>query len=154
MKRKRETVEQEMERLHSERTRLRTMRQKKQALETEGEKDTRMCSERERLVNFRRQQEVKETEVETHQRRCSDRLRITTSRTEERKMAVNKDDDKDHIKSAMKEGLEELHRTKDVSNPLRHRVHVCIVCDAVIIGTESINRLNKTGLEGAQSTIR
>ena len=54
LKRKRETVEQEMARLHSERTRLRTMRQKKQALETEGEKDTRMCLESEQLVNFRR----------------------------------------------------------------------------------------------------
>ena len=62
-------------------------------------------------------------------------------------MAMNKDDDKDHIQSAMKEGLEELHRTKDDDNPLRHRVHVCIVCDAVIIGTGSINRLKRNDLK-------
>ena len=87
------------------------------------------------MSNFRTQQEEHETEVETIQRRCSDRLRKKTSRNEERKMARDKDDDKYHIQSAMKEGLGELHRTKYDNNPLRHRVHVCIVCDAVIIGT-------------------
>ena len=69
-------------------------------------------------------------------------------------MVLDEDDDKYHVQSAMREGLEELHRTKHDNNPLRHRVHVCIVCDAVIIGTENINRLKKTGLEGAQSTFR
>ena len=41
----------------------------------------------------------------------------------------------------MQGALETLHRTKDDRTPLKHRVHVCIVCDSVILGTEAVNRL-------------
>ena len=60
-----------------------------------------------------------------------------------------KDDDEenDDIQRAIQEGLRDLHCTKDANNSLKHRVHVCIICDAVIIGTESINSLKSRDLK-------
>ena len=41
--------------------------------------------------------------------------------------------------SAMKEALKVLHRIQQKRSPLRHQVHVYVVCGAVIIGTEAVN---------------
>ena len=50
------------------------------------------------------------------------------------------------IENAVKEVLEALHCTQHENNPLQHRVHVCVVCDSVIIGTQAVNCMSKDNL--------
>ncbi len=45
------------------------------------------------------------------------------------------------IDHATKEAKEFLHRTRDQTNPHKHRATVCIICDRFIIGTETIHKL-------------
>ena len=42
----------------------------------------------------------------------------------------------------MRKAKRYLHRTKDPRHPTRHRCHVCVVCDCVILGVERISHLS------------
>ena len=132
---------------------MRNLRTQQEEQETKTDREKRLRSKRKRMSNLREQQEELETKAQTNERWCSDRLRKKTARNEATKMVLNNDDENYHIQNAMKEGLEELHCTKHDNNPLKHRVHVCIVCDAVIIGTESINRLKQQHLKAHRERL-
>jgi carboxypeptidase C (cathepsin A) len=54
------------------------------------------------------------------------------------------------IYCATKEAKQFLHRTRDPANPHKHRATVCIICDCVIIGAETIHKLTKEDI-GAHS---
>ena len=121
------------------------IQEEKKINETEVETNQRHYSDRLRKRNVRTRQEDLETELEKNKRRCSERLRLRNFRNHQE--VKDDDEEDDDIQRALQEGLRELHRTKDANNPLKHRVHVCIICDALIIGTESINSLKRTDLK-------
>ena len=83
--------------------------------------------------------------MKENKRRCSERLKLRNVRKNQE--VENKNEENNDIKRAVQEALRDLHRTKDANNPLKHRAHVCIVCDAFIIGTESINSLKTRDLK-------
>ena len=72
-------------------------------------------------------------------------------RNETRKKEEKEIDDDDalnetYIEKAVKEALEALHHTQHEENPLQHQVHVCVVCDSVIIGTQAVNHMSVDAL--------
>jgi hypothetical protein len=47
-----------------------------------------------------------------------------------------------NITSCIKEAKKFLQRTQDLSDPLKHKAIVCVICDRFIIGTETIHYLS------------
>ena len=52
-----------------------------------------------------------------------------------------------YIKRAVKIAKKHLHRTKMPDNPRAHQCYVCIVCDRVILGTESLRVMREDRLK-------
>ena len=52
-----------------------------------------------------------------------------------------------YIKRAVKIAKKNLHQTKMPDNPRKHKCYVCIVCDRVILGTESLHVMRKDRLK-------
>lgn len=52
-----------------------------------------------------------------------------------------------YIKRAVKIAKRHLHRTKIQDEPTKHQCHVCIVCDRIILGTESLRVMTKKKLK-------
>lgn len=75
--------------------------------------------------------------------RKEDHIRENEARKEQEKQVDDADElNNTCIENAVKESLETLHCTQHEKNPVRHRVHVCAVCDCAIIGTQAVNRMS------------
>ena len=52
-----------------------------------------------------------------------------------------------HIDSVVKDSLETLHCIHHHNKPLKHHVHVCVVCNYMIIGAKVVHQMNKKQLD-------
>ena len=142
--------------------RMRRYRERRDLRETEQQRNVRLQADSDR----KRAEMTLETEQKRNERlqADSDRKRAKHQRKKARELedirrALSFDSGelpdpashsammKENIATAMKQAKQVLHRTKDESNPSRHRAHVCIICDCFILGTDSIKHLKENDIK-------
>jgi hypothetical protein len=122
--------------------------------QTETEEQTAICKKTMLDQNTRKLQ----TETEEQAAKCKKTNRDCLRRKREELRHRSRNDSRDcngedmanFIYHVTKEAKQFLHRTGDPANPHKHRATVCIICDRVIIGTETIHKLTKEDI-GAHS---